>query len=233
MFKTLSIISLACITLIYANTNIHKYKLPDNETITIIDKPIEFHQKRINMTKDYISKHYDIKSKDINIVPKIIVLHWTAQMDFDKSFNRLKPQKLLSDRKDISSASALNVSAHFLVDRDGKIYRLMPETYMARHVIGLNYYSIGIENVGGYHNKKDDLTKAQLESNIKLVRYLKIKYPTIEYIIGHHEYRQMEKTPLWLEKDKNYRTIKHDPGSNFMYKVRSNIKDLHLKKPPK
>ncbi len=36
-----------------------------------------------------------------------------------------------------------------MVDRDGTRYRLMPETYMARHVIGLNYYSIGIENVGG------------------------------------------------------------------------------------
>ena len=29
---------------------------------------------------------------------------------------------------------------------------LMPETYMARHVIGLNLSSIGIENIGG--NKK-------------------------------------------------------------------------------
>ena len=32
------------------------------------------------------------------------------------------------------------------VDRDGTICRLMPETWMARHVIGLNYSAIGIEN---------------------------------------------------------------------------------------
>ncbi len=49
----------------------------------------------------------------------------------------------------------------------------MPENYMARHVIGLNYYSIGIENVGGKNNRKEDLTKAQLESNIKLIRISK------------------------------------------------------------
>ena len=35
------------------------------------------------------------------------------------------------------------------MDRDGAVYRLMPETWMARHTIGLNRVAIGIENVGG------------------------------------------------------------------------------------
>jgi beta-N-acetylhexosaminidase len=107
----------------------------------------------------------------------------------------------------------------------------MPDNYMARHVIGLNYSAIGVENVGGKNNKKDDLTPAQLQANIKLVRYLKTKYPTITYLIGHHEYRKMEKTPLWLEKDKGYRTTKKDPGDRFMRDVRSAVEDLHLKHP--
>ncbi len=80
-------------------------------------------------------------------------------------------------------------------------------------------------------NIKDDLTDAQVESNIKLVKYLKAKYPNIEYLIGHHEYRDMEKTQLWLEKDDGYRTKKADPGEKFMNRVRDSVKDLGLKKP--
>ena len=233
MFKKLSIIAVCLSVLVQANSNTHRYRLPDGETITIIDKPIDFGKSRIKMTKEYIAKHYGLHPKTINITPKIIVLHWTADMSFDKSFNRLKPQRLLTDRKDIASASLLNVSSQFMVDRDGNIYRLMPETYMARHVIGLNYYAIGVENVGGKNNKSDDLTPAQQKANIKLVRYLKAKYPTISYLIGHYEYRKMEKTPLWLERDKGYRTTKKDPGARFMRDVRKSVQDLHLKTPPK
>ena len=205
----------------------------DPQTIKIVDKPIEFGAERIAMTKSYIKQHYGRKVNNIKITPKIIVLHWTAEMSFNKSFKRLQPQKLLTDRKDIAKASLLNVSAQFLVARDGTIFRLMPENWMARHVIGLNYSSIGVENVGGKGNKKDDLTAAQRKSNIALIRYLKAKYPSIEYLIGHHEYRQMEKTSLWLEKDKGYRTVKSDPGKRFMSDMRKATEDLHLKMPPK
>ncbi len=203
------------------------------QPVQIIDKPIDFGPERIAMTKEYIKSHYGKTVNDITITPKIILLHWTAEMSFDKSFKRLQPQRLLTDRKDIAKASLLNVSSHFMVARDGTIYRLMPENWMARHVIGLNYSSIGIENIGGKDNKAEDLTPAQLKANIDLVYYLKAKYPSIKYLIGHHEYRQMENTSLWLEKDKGYRTVKSDPGPKFMQAVRSKVKNLHLKTPPK
>ena len=223
MTKTL-LISLSLFTLLLAN---------EPQSIKIIDKPIDFGSERISMTKDYIKKHYGLKVNNIKITPKIIVLHWTAEMSFNKSFKRLQPQRLLSDRKDIAKASALNVSAQFLVARDGTIFRLMPENWMARHVIGLNYSSIGVENVGGKGNKIDDLTLAQRKSNIALVKYLKAKYPSIKYLIGHHEYRRMESTSLWLEKDKGYRTVKSDPGKKFMSDIRRATKSLKLKTPPK
>jgi len=198
--------------------------------IKIIDKPIIFNEQRINLTKEYIKDHYGFDVDSINITPKIIVLHWTADMSFKRSFDRLNPPILYSDRKDIANASRLNVSAHFMVDRDGTIYRLMPETYMARHVIGLNYYSLGIENIGGKNNKREDLTKAQLESNIKLIRYLKNKYPTIEKLIGHYEYRDLEGSKYWLELDSSYRTKKRDPGKKFMKAIRERVADLNLTK---
>ncbi|CAA6818251.1 MAG: Beta-hexosaminidase (EC [uncultured Sulfurovum sp.] len=216
--KTLLTLSLLT-TLAFAN---------DMEEIKIIDKPINFGQERIDMTKAYIKDHYGYDVENIEIEPRIIVLHWTADMSFKKSFKRLEPQKLFSDRKDIVKASALNVSSHFMVKRDGTIYRLMPENWMARHVIGLNYSSIGVENIGGKSNNKEDLTPAQVKANIALVRYLKKKYNTITHLIGHHEYREMEGSDLWLELDKGYRTEKSDPGDQFMFDVRNEVLDLNL-----
>jgi len=198
---------------------------------SIIQKPIIFNEARKEMSKEYIKSHYNLDVDNITIKPKTIVLHWTAVMDFDKCFKRLEGEKLFTDRKDIANASLLNVSAHFLVKRDGTIYQLMPDNWMARHVIGLNYSSIGIENIGGEGNTQEDLTQAQVNANISLVKYLKSKYPDIEYLLGHHEYRKMESNPLWLEKDKGYRTEKADPGKKFMSSVREKITHLGLKKP--
>jgi N-acetylmuramoyl-L-alanine amidase len=134
---------------------------------------------------------------------------------------------MLKGRKELSGVSQLNVSIHFLVDRDGTIYRLIPENLMARHVIGLNWCALGIENVGD--GNKFPLTKAQLKANVWLVKYLKKKYTSIEYLIGHHEYTFFQNTPLWKETDPNYRTDKTDPGDEFMNRLRENVKQLKLK----
>jgi N-acetylmuramoyl-L-alanine amidase len=136
---------------------------------------------------------------------------------------------LPSWREQIQIASSLNVSSHFLVDKNGSIYRLMPETLMARHVIGLNHIAIGIENVGGLDDKK--LTRAQRKSNIWLVKYLKSKYD-IEYLIGHYEYTNFVGHPYWLERDDSYRTEKTDPGNRFLKRVKKAAKKLSFKSTP-
>jgi len=233
MKKTLLLLLFAYTITACATNKVEKVTHVQTEEIHIIDKPIVFKEERISMTKEYIKSHYGKTVENIHITPKIIVLHWTADMGLESSFNRLKPQRLLSDRKDIVKASALNVSSQFLIARDGTIYRLMPEAWMARHVIGLNYSSIGVENIGGENNKKEDLTAAQLKSNIALVKHLKKKYPSIQYLIGHYEYKNMQSTSLWLEKDSHYRTIKADPGPLFMQSVRENVKKLGLRSAPK
>jgi beta-N-acetylhexosaminidase len=194
-----------------------------SHAIEIKQMPLTFTQKRIDLTKEYIKNSYGLEVDNINITPKIIVIHHTAMDDLKESFNRFNPEILTSDRKDIQKGGNLNVSAQFFVDFDGTIYSLMPETYMARHVIGLNFYSIGIENIGG--NKKK-LTAEQLKANIELVKYLKEKYKTIEYLIGHYEYTKFENHPLFLEKDAKYRTIKQDPALDFMQSLRKEIPDL-------
>lgn len=194
----------------------------------IVDTPVSFSKERMRLTEQYIKEHYGIDAKNIEIVPKIIVLHWTAIPTFDSSFAVFNMETLNGSRPDLAGAGQVNVSIQFLVDRDGTVHRLMPETWMARHCIGLNYESIGVENVGGAEDK-DNLTDAQIKANINLVRYLVAKYPTIKYLIGHLEYRDFEGTALWLEKDPNYRTMKYDPGERFMTAVREGVADLHLK----
>jgi N-acetyl-anhydromuramyl-L-alanine amidase AmpD len=186
----------------------------------IIDRPILFGPQRIILTQQYIKRHYGLDARDITITPRIVVVHYTAIPTLEGSFRAFRPETLPGSRPDIARASRLNVSAHFLVDRDGTVYRLMKETFMARHVIGLNLVAIGIENVG------TDLTPAQLAANVALVRYLVRKYPTIRYLIGHYEYRRFEGSPLWLEKDPAYRTLKHDPGEAFMKALRGHFPQL-------
>jgi N-acetyl-anhydromuramyl-L-alanine amidase AmpD len=199
-------------------------------TKTIIEHPITFNDERKILTLEYLENRYGLDQDTPQIVPKMIVLHWTVIPTFEKSFEAFNPVSLPNWRPDIKDVSGLNVSSQFLVDRDGTIYRLLPETTMARHVIGLNHCAIGVENVGG----TDDLplTKAQLKSNIWLVKYLKDKYD-IDYLIGHYEYTLFENHPLWLEKDAGYRTKKTDPGPDFMLEVRKAVKDLDFKELPK
>lgn len=187
----------------------------------IIQTPIKFGEQRIELSKDYIKKHYGLDVQDIIIVPKMVLIHYTAIETYEKSIERFTLETLESDRPDISQASSLNVSTHFMVERDGTIHQLMPLNYMARHVIGLNYSAIGIENVGG-EGYVENLTVNQLLANIFLVNYLRKKFPTIEYLVGHHEYRCFENTDLWLELDDGYRTEKFDPGAEFMKDLRFN-----------
>lgn len=196
---------------------------------TIVEKPVLFDEERIALTREYLLDRYGLVSDSAEISPKMIVLHWTAISTFEKSFDVFYKSKLPSWREQIQTASSLNVSSHFLVDRDGSIYRLMPETLMARHVIGLNHIAIGIENVGGLDDKK--LTRAQRKSNIWLVKYLKSKYD-IEYLIGHYEYTNFVGHPYWLERDDSYRTEKTDPGIRFLRKVKKATKKLSFKPTP-
>ena len=199
--------------------------------IDIVDRPISFSEERKAATLAYIRDHYGIETGSLEIVPRVIVLHWTAISDTEASF-RTFDRETLGGRPDLAAAGDVNVSIHFLVGRDGTIYRLMPETWMARHVIGLNYDAIGVENVGTGGPDGDDLTDAQIEANIRLVRYLAAKYPTIEYLIGHHEYRAFEGHPLWRELDAGYRTGKIDPGERFMTAVRRGVADTGLQGAP-
>ena len=195
----------------------------------VVEQPIPFGPERQQLTRDYLKDRYGLPGEDATITPRMIVLHWTAIPTLEGSLRAFTPERLPSARGDLQGAGALNVSAHYLIDREGTIYQLLPDTIMARHTIRPNHCALGMEKVGG--TAETPLTRHQFQSNARLVRALAAKYP-IEYLIGHQEYTAFEGHPLWLEKDSAYRTKKSDPGEEFMRKIRHKLRDLPLKPIP-
>jgi len=196
----------------------------------IIDKPITFNQERVDLTLQYMEDRYGLSQTEPTIVPEMVVIHYTVIPTLEKTLVAFDGAYLPESRSGIAGAGSLNVSSQFVIDQDGSIYQLMPENYMARHVIGLNHCAIGIENVGGTADVP--LTTAQLESNIQLIKYLKGKYD-IKFLIGHQEYTLFEDHDLWLEKDDSYRTEKSDPGIQFMRDIREATSYLDFLELPK
>ncbi len=196
------------------------------DDLKIIDKPIPFDDERVRLTLAYRRQHSDPDAQDITIEPRVIVLHYTAGGSAKGTFEYFSGNHMEAGRVQLAAAGDVNVSAHFLVDRDGTIYRLMPETRMARHCIGLNHIAIGIENVGDEH--RWPLTDAQVEADARLVRHLAAQYP-ITHLIGHSEAARLEGKIYFQERDPRYRNSKPDPGEAFMARVRAEVADLGLK----
>lgn len=195
----------------------------------IIDRLIPFDDERVKLTLAYRRLHIDPDATDITIEPKVIVLHYTAGGSAEGTFQYFSANHMEAGRAQLAAAGDVNVSSHFLVDRDGTIYRLVPETRMARHCIGLNHIAIGIENVGD--DKKWPLTDAQVEADARLVHYLAARFP-ITHLVGHSEVARMEGKIYFQERDPKYRNSKPDPGARFMKRVRAKLGDLRLAGPP-
>jgi N-acetylmuramoyl-L-alanine amidase len=195
----------------------------------IVDWPIAWSDERARLTLDYRRAHSDPDAADLTIDPHMIVLHYTAGSSAKGTHGYFDNVRLEAARTELARGGAVNVSAHFLVDRDGTIYRLQPETRMARHCIGLNHVAIGVENVGD--PPRLPLTAAQIDADAALVRWLASRY-SITHLIGHLESRRFEGTSLWVERDPKYRNEKPDPGAAFMRAVRAKVADLDLAGPP-
>ena len=210
----------------------------------IVSRPIRFDEERRELTRQYIHRHYGLKVNTIAIVPRAIVVHWTGSPSLEGIWSGFDRVRLRTSRKHLQRGGALNVSAHFLVGRDGTIYQLMPTRWMARHCIGLNFDSIGIENVGD--GSRHPLTAKQLSANAALIRHLVrnseepvrsaesstpvgVRSHPITYLLGHMEWKRFDKAPFFRERDPTYRNAKADPGARFMRQLRAALEDLHLK----
>jgi N-acetylmuramoyl-L-alanine amidase len=202
--------------------------LVNDTTLKIIQLPINYSKERTELSIEYLKQRHGLNQATPTITPKIIVLHFTGFGDIKTIHAYFNAEKIEESRQINKKVSTLNVGAHYLIDRDGTVYQLIADTLFARHVIGLNYCSIGVENIG---SEKEPLTNDQIIANVKLVRYLNSKYK-IDYLIGHDEYLNFRNTPYWKETDSKYITTKSDPGKSFMEAVRLQTRDLNLKSKP-
>ena len=196
--------------------------------LAVVDAPIKWSAERERLTLEYRRQHSDEAAKDLVIEPRVIVLHYTAGGSASGTRSYFDNARIESDRKELARAGAVNVSSHFLVDRDGTIYRLQPETRFARHCIGLNHIAIGVENVGD--EAKWPLTEAQVVANAALVRDLAARFP-ITHLLGHHEVMSFRTHTYYVERDPRYTNNKPDPGPKFMARVRALVDDLKLSGP--
>lgn len=111
--------------------------------------------------------------------------------------NALDPQ----EHPYFAEIAHLQVSAHLLIDRDGKVTQYVPFDQKAWHAgkssfagrDNCNDYSIGIELEGTDH---EAFTAAQYEQLAKVTHWLRRRYPLItpERIVGHNDIAPGRKT---------------------------------------
>jgi N-acetylmuramoyl-L-alanine amidase len=184
--------------------------------------------ERERLTLDYRRQHSDAAAVDLTIAPTVIVLHYTGGGSAKATRSYFDNPTIEAERKELARAGKVNVSSHFVVDRDGTIYQLQPMTRFARHCIGLNHVAIGIENAGD--EAKFPLTSDQVSADAALIRWIATQH-RITHLLGHHEVMGFRANPLYVERDKNYKNDKPDPGKAFMAKVRAQVEDLALAGP--
>ncbi|MBV8258531.1 MAG: N-acetylmuramoyl-L-alanine amidase [Actinobacteria bacterium] len=146
----------------------------------IVWKPIPFGAARKAEMARYAEKHYGIDSWVLH--PRVIVEHYTANESFAATWNAFA-----ADTPDPELGELPGTCAHFVIDKDGTIYQLVPLNVMCRHTVGLNYAAIGIEHVGT-SDAEILHDPAQLRSSLELTAWLMTTYRIpLADVIGHNE----------------------------------------------
>ena len=167
------------------------------------------------------SPNFNRKKRSINSI-KIIVIHYTGMQSERESINRLYNIKS-------------KVSSHFLINQNGKVYRMVQDNRIAWHAgkscwgnyKNLNKNSIGIELVNkGHQFGYTHFRKKQLLSLIKICKILIKRYKIKKKnIVGHSDIAPLrkidpgEKFP-WKYLAKKKIGIWHDYKPNFLRKFR-------------
>ena len=199
--------------------------LPAVQELPIIPYSIDSPQRQLLM-REYNKMHYGWDDFLIQ-EPTMIIIHCTEDETIEETLFYFKAPSLAKDSFYQKKFGWVNISSHFIVDLDGTIYSLIPVTQTARHCIGFNYISIGIENVA---LKNEYLTAQQVTNNALLVVYLKKLYPSIEYLAGHYEIprKDLPHYRYWREDMPEYKFYtKTDPGDAFMAELRKLLKEKY------
>ncbi len=147
----------------------------------VVKKYIALDAGRKQQMTGYSRHHYGAKQASYVLSdPRAVVLHHTAGADVMSAWNTFNA----------NTAYVINgvkekpgVSAQFIIAKDGTIYQLMPLNYRARHCIGMNYVSFGIEfcqesagHSGHWMDQQILNRPKQMGAGLKLVRWLQAHY---------------------------------------------------------
>ena len=150
----------------------------------IVWDPIPFGAKRKAEMKAYVRRHYGSFMKPTwrLIDPHVIVIHYTDSPTFSSTYNTFAP-----DVPDPELHELPGTCAHFVIDRSGIIHQLVSLGIMCRHTVGLNWTSIGIEQVG-YSDAQVLGNHREFSASLRLARWLRCRYHIqIKNVIGHAE----------------------------------------------
>jgi len=88
-------------------------------------------------------------------------------------------------------------SGHYYIDRDGSVFRYVPDGRVAHHVRGHNEHSVGIElvNTGRWPDWFDSRSQAmtepypaaQIDALLALIAHLRGAFPNLRSIAGHED----------------------------------------------
>ena len=146
----------------------------------VVWKPIPYGPARRAQMAEYAQKHYGMNTWVLH--PRAIVEHVTATDSFSSVWNTFA-----ADAPDPELHELPGDCAHFVIDRDGTIYQLVPLNVMCRHAVGLNWAAIGIEHVG-LSDSEVMHDAAQMRSSLALTAWLMWKYGIpLANVIGHAE----------------------------------------------
>jgi N-acetylmuramoyl-L-alanine amidase len=147
----------------------------------VIAKPIPFGAARRAETAAYARRHYGIDTWRLTH-PHVIVEHYTANESLSSTWNTFA-----SDAPDPELHERPGTCAHFVIDRDGRIYQLVALTVICRHTVGLNWTAIGIEHVGTSDAEILDNPK-QIAASLRLTLWLMHRFGiSLPNVIGHSE----------------------------------------------
>lgn len=102
------------------------------------------------------------------------------------------------------------IAYHFVIDKKGQIYQTNPIEKYTYHNGFNNRGAIGICVQGNFENTYP--SGAQIYALYWLIRYLKQKYPSIKYLMGHKEY---EGTTLCPGKNINLDLMRTGTGLSY------------------
>jgi hypothetical protein len=86
---------------------------------------------------------------------------------------------------EFQKADGRQVSAHYVIDRNGDIYQMVSDSDRSNHCMGANQNSIGIEHVAG---ETDPLTAPQAAASAALIRWLLQQYHIPRTNIFGHDF---------------------------------------------